>query len=53
MLHYWVHKLLIHLDKSKEICDKCDVPIAVIPMMDYGMLDGKKVLDLALSLISG
>ncbi|CIW32554.1 PTS system sugar-specific transporter subunit EIIB [Streptococcus pneumoniae] len=41
------------LDKSKEICDKCDVPIAVIPMMDYGMLDGKKVLDLALSLISG
>ncbi|HGP7999825.1 TPA: PTS sugar transporter subunit IIB [Streptococcus pneumoniae] len=41
------------LDKSKEICNKCDVPIAVIPMMDYGMLDGKKVLDLALSLISG
>lgn len=53
MLHYWVHKFAYTLDKSKEICDKCDVPIAVIPMMDYGMLDGKKVLDLALSLISG
>ena len=39
------------LDKSKEICDSCNVPIAVIPMMDYGMLDGKKVLDLALSLL--
>ena len=27
------------------------VPIAVIPMADYGMLDGKKVLNLALELI--
>ncbi|HEL2203900.1 TPA: PTS sugar transporter subunit IIB, partial [Streptococcus suis] len=28
------------------------VPIAVIPMADYGMLDGKKVLQLALSMVS-
>ena len=39
------------LDKSKAICDSCHTPIAVIPMADYGMLDGKKVLDLALSLL--
>jgi PTS system cellobiose-specific IIB component len=40
------------LSKSTEICNAnghC-VPIAVIPMTDYGMLDGDKVLDLALSL---
>jgi PTS system cellobiose-specific IIB component len=39
------------LPKSKEICDEKCVPIAVIPMADYGMLNGDKVLDLALSLI--
>lgn len=38
-------------DKSKEICDKHQVPIAIIPMADYGMMDGEKVLDLALSLL--
>jgi PTS system cellobiose-specific IIB component len=36
--------------KSELICKECDVPLAVIPMADYGMLDGEKVLDLALSL---
>jgi len=40
------------LDQSKKICDPKNVPIAVIPMIDYGMMDGEKVLDLALSLIS-
>ncbi len=30
------------LDKSKALCDEKQVPIAVIPMADYGMLDGKK-----------
>ena len=39
------------LDKSTAICDSCHTPIAVIPMADYGMLDGKKVLNLALSLL--
>lgn len=37
-------------DQSEAICKECDVPIAVIPMSDYGMLDGEKVLSLALSL---
>lgn len=37
-------------DQSEAICKDCDVPIAVIPMADYGMLDGEKVLNLALSL---
>ncbi|MES5160341.1 PTS sugar transporter subunit IIB [Fannyhessea vaginae] len=40
------------LDKSEAICKEHNVPIAVIPMADYGMLDGEKVLDLALSLHS-
>lgn len=39
------------LDKSEVICKENGIPIAVIPMADYGMLDGDKVLDLALSLI--
>ncbi len=39
------------LDKSEAICKDNDIPIAVIPMADYGMLDGNKVLDLALSLV--
>lgn len=39
------------LAKSKAICEEHGVPIAVIPMADYGMLDGKKVLDLAFSLV--
>ncbi|MDR0921493.1 MAG: PTS sugar transporter subunit IIB [Lactobacillales bacterium] len=40
------------LPKSKQICDSKNVPIAVIPMSDYGMLNGEKVLDLALELSS-
>ena len=37
--------------KSKAICEANHIPIAVIPMADYGMLDGKKVLNLALELL--
>lgn len=40
------------LDKSKKICDEINVPIAVIPMADYGMLNGESVLDLALGLVA-
>lgn len=39
------------LPKCQAIADTKNVPVAVIPMADYGMLDGKKVLDLALSLV--
>ena len=39
------------LDKSKEICDPKGVPVAVIAMQDYGMMNGEKVLDDALALI--
>lgn len=39
------------LSKSKEICDKKSVPIDVIPMADYGVLNGKNVLNFALKLI--
>lgn len=38
------------LKQSEKVCQQYDVPIAVIPMADYGMLNGDKVLDLALSL---
>ena len=40
------------LAKSKAICDAQGVKIDVIPMADYGMLDGEKVLDLALNLVA-
>lgn len=39
------------LVKSKAICDSKGVPIDVIPMAAYGVLDGAKVLDFALDLI--
>ena len=39
------------LDKTKAILEANHIPIAVIPMADYGMLDGKKVLNLALELL--
>lgn len=38
------------LSEDKAICDKAGVPIAVIPMMDYGMMNGANVLKLALDL---
>lgn len=39
------------LPKIKEKCDPAGVPVEVIPMVDYGMMNGVKVLDFALSLI--
>ena len=39
------------LDKAKEICDPKGVPVAVIAMQDYGMMNGAKVLDAALAMI--
>ena len=39
------------LAKSKQLCDEVNVPIDVIPMRDYGTLNGKAVLDFALNLI--
>lgn len=38
------------LKEDQKICDEAGVPIAVIPMLDYGMMNGEKVLKLALSL---
>ena len=39
------------LKEVKEICDKKTVPCDVINMVDYGTMNGKKVLDFALDLI--
>lgn len=38
------------LPKVKVICDGVGVPVAVIPMVDYGMMNGEKVLAFALKL---
>jgi PTS system cellobiose-specific IIB component len=38
------------LGKAKGICEPKGVPVEVIPMVDYGMMNGAKVLDLALKL---
>lgn len=36
--------------KAKKICEPKGIPIDVIPMVDYGMMNGQKVLDFALKL---
>ena len=39
------------LRKLKKICDDKGVPISVINTMDYGMMDGEKVLNQALKMM--
>lgn len=39
------------LRKLKKICDEKGVPISVINTMDYGMMDGEKVLNQALKMM--
>jgi len=38
------------LGKAKKLCEPKGIPIDVIPMVDYGMMNGAKVLDFALKL---
>lgn len=38
------------LPKAKKICGPQGIPVEVIPMVDYGMMNGAKVLELALNL---
>jgi len=38
------------LGKAKGLCEPKGIPVEVIPMIDYGMMDGVKVLALALKL---
>lgn len=38
------------LSNAKAICDPRNIPVDVIPMIDYGMMDGDKVLQFALKL---
>jgi len=38
------------LPKAKAICEPKNIPVGVIPMQDYGMMNGAKVLAFALSL---
>ncbi len=39
-----------NLDKAKEACEPKGIPVAVIPSADYGMCNGKNVLDYAYKL---
>ena len=38
------------IGKAKKICEPKGIPVDVIPMVDYGMMNGPKVLDFALKL---
>ncbi len=38
------------LAEAKKICEPKGVPVDVIPMVDYGTMNGKKVLEFALKL---
>ncbi|MHC1684062.1 MAG: PTS sugar transporter subunit IIB [Clostridiaceae bacterium] len=40
------------LPNAKKICEPAGVPVAVIPTVDYGLMNGEKVLDFALKLIA-
>lgn len=40
------------LPRAKKIYEPAGVPVEVIPTTDFGMMDGEKVLDFALKLIS-
>ena len=39
------------LPSVKKVCEPAGVPVAVIPSIDYGMMNGEKVLDFALKII--
>lgn len=39
------------LANAKALCGPKGIPAEVIPMVDYGMMNGAKVLDLALGLV--
>ncbi|MBO4919887.1 MAG: PTS sugar transporter subunit IIB [Erysipelotrichaceae bacterium] len=38
-------------EKTKKLCEPKGIPAAVIPMQDYGRMDGNRVLDFALDLM--
>ena len=51
MLSYWDHKLNMLYLKQKKIAEENNINIDVINMVDYGMMNGAKVLDQALNLL--
>jgi PTS system cellobiose-specific IIB component len=38
------------ISKAKKVCEPKGVPVDVIPMVDYGMMNGGKVLEFALKI---
>ena len=41
----------VKLNEVKAVCEKLNIPVDVINMIDYGTMNGKKVLDFALNII--
>ncbi|HCR43390.1 MAG TPA: PTS sugar transporter subunit IIB [Ruminococcaceae bacterium] len=37
--------------RAQKLCEPKNIPVALINSVDYGMMDGEKVLDFAMSLI--
>lgn len=44
-------QIAFELPKIKKICDEKGIPFEIIPSLDYGRMNGDKVLELALSKI--
>ncbi len=38
------------ISEAKKICEPLNIPVEIIPMKDYGMMNGEKVLDFAINL---
>ncbi len=38
------------LSEAKKVFEPLNIPVEVIPMQDYGMMNGEKVLDFAINL---
>ncbi|OCA99452.1 PTS sugar transporter subunit IIB [Clostridium beijerinckii] len=39
------------IGKAKRVCEPKGIPVDVIPMVDYGMMNGEKVLNFALKMV--
>ncbi len=44
-------QIIFQLDKIKKVCDPLNIPVLLIDMVDYGMLNGEKVLNEAINLL--
>ncbi|WP_026884734.1 PTS sugar transporter subunit IIB [Clostridium akagii] len=45
-------QIRFRLPAAKKLCDEKGIPVAIIPSVDYGMMNGEKVLEFALKQIT-